>query len=690
MIYRHFGQAHTPIFVAIHTKRHMEINNILAKNRKRNEVLQGSFDPLTGDKADPCRELLEIPDFYLPRQYVPRQMLRVKLIGEIVRHGSIRKFIIAGLHRQYSKALHQRIAHEVTKIRTRYDFCFWAYVFVRIKNKLGGEDIPFRLNRPQRKLLSALETQRTAGLPIRLILLKARQWGGSTLVQMYMAWIQLLHKTNWNSIIVAHIKDTSSEIKGMYTKLLESYPAWMLDSPEAVKFVPFERSSNISIIPQTGCKVKLGTAEKPDSARGGDSSMAHMTEVAFWRKTEGKSPEEIIRSVCGGMATAPFTMQVYESTASGTGNFFHTEWERAKQGLSDKTPLFVSWFEIEMYQSPVANENAFARELWENRNHENGRYDWFLWQQGASLQNIAWYRQKRKEYGRHEDMMAEYPSDDIEAFQHSGQRVFDIYRIESLRRYCRPAAYTGEIHGKATKKQPALCGLHFESNTAGALKIWTQPESNIQVSDRYVAVVDVGGRSAKADYSVITVFDRYLMAYGGVPEIVAQWRGHTDHDRLAWKAAQIAYYYNKALLVIESNTYETENTDGEHTEYILDEIGSYYDNLYSRVPADQIAAGAPARWGFHTNISTKSMIIDKMVEIVRDELYIERDDEALNEARVYEKKPNGSYGAIDGRHDDILITRMIGLYICHTLPLPKEIKQISTVSKRNPVSEASM
>ena len=63
-----------------------------------------------------------------------------------------------------------------------------------------------------------LEEMREAEQPIRLILLKARQWGGSTLIQIYMAWIQLVHRRNWNSVICAHLKESAANIKGMYTK----------------------------------------------------------------------------------------------------------------------------------------------------------------------------------------------------------------------------------------------------------------------------------------------------------------------------------------------------------------------------------------------------------------------------------------------------------------------------------------
>lgn len=63
--------------------------------------------------------------------------------------------------------------------RAANDFAYWAATRGRIKNKHGGDDIPFRLNYAQRRLVDALEKMRKGGRPIRLILLKARQWGGS-------------------------------------------------------------------------------------------------------------------------------------------------------------------------------------------------------------------------------------------------------------------------------------------------------------------------------------------------------------------------------------------------------------------------------------------------------------------------------------------------------------------------------
>ena len=106
-------------------------------------------------------------------------------------------------------------ATEQDKARIQEDFEFWCARCVTIKDKMSGRNVPLVLNRPQRRLLSVMEEQRVAGSPVRVILLKARQWGGSTLVQMYLAWMQLVRHTGWNSLICGHLHATSKSIKRM-------------------------------------------------------------------------------------------------------------------------------------------------------------------------------------------------------------------------------------------------------------------------------------------------------------------------------------------------------------------------------------------------------------------------------------------------------------------------------------------
>lgn len=70
------------------------------------------------------------------------------------------------------------------------------------------------------------------------------------------------------------------------------------------------------------------------------------------------------------------------------------------------------------------------------------------------------------------------------------------------------------------------------------------------------------------------------------------------------------------------------------------------------------------------------MIISTLIKAVREASYVERDERCLDEYLDYEKKQNGAFGAIKGKHDDLLMTRAIGLHICYfEMELPKFIKR---------------
>jgi hypothetical protein len=190
-------------------------------------------------------------------------------------------------------------------------------------------------------------------------------------------------------------------------------------------------------------------------------------------------------------------------------------------------------------------------------------------------------------------------------------------------------------------------------------------------------VVDVAkGKTIHADYAVIVVFDRINMIDADRPSVVAQWYGHIDMDLLAWKAAQIARYYNDALLVIESNTLETNYTKGD-AEYILNTIRGVYDNLYARKQsAEDIKEGAPRKYGFHTNVATKPPIINLLKAVLREHLYTERDAGCLDEYATYIRTEKGGFEAMGGYHDDRLMTRAIGLHICFKeMDIPRIVKR---------------
>lgn len=692
------------------------IRSIIEENNRRNAEVYARFCPISGFGSVGERTEVHIEDFPIPTQHLPVEMMKVPLVKKLAKCGSIKAFLqkIGDAEAEDYEADRLKVIGQFVRIRCRFDFAFWAATFVYIKNKGGGEDVLFRLSRPQRRFVEKLEQLRKAGKPIRLVLLKARQWGGSTVSQLYMAWLQLVHKVGLNSLIIAHQGTGSDEIKDMFDRMIKNYPVEMLHkigeaySENEPKIVGVGKSGSIYRVPQRNCKIKIGTAERPDSCRGGDYNLVHLSEVGLWKATEGKKPEDIVRSACSGVLLRPYTMIVYESTANGTGNFFQKEYDDAKSGNSQFEAMFVSWFDIEQYSLPLDDAELFAQTLYANRENDNvqstreecGKYLWWLWEKGATLEAINWYIQERAKYTEHGLMAAEFPSDDVEAFVHSGARVFDKYKVEKLRPSCRPARYVGEVYADGDEGKAALRNIRFTADSQGLLQIWEMPEidDNEMVTERYLTVVDVGGRSSKADYSVVLVLDRLFMADGGKPTVVAQWYGHIDIDLLAWKAAQIAAFYDNSLLVIESNTLETHDrqreVDGDQSSFILNQIKDVYPNLYARKQSEEaIREGQPVNYGFHTNVSTKPMIISTLVKVLRENLYTERDNRCLDEYLCYEKKPNGAFGAIVGKHDDLLMTRAIGLHICFfEMDVPKFVPRVGrlTSTRKKAVSAATI
>ena len=691
------------------------IREILKENERRRAMVFAPFNPITGEGSIGERVAFTISDYPIPTQYLPVEMMDEPFVKKLSKAGSVDAFIRDALLLPVTDEARDKVVEEFIRIRQKHDYPFWAAMFAYIKRKGGGTDVLFRLNRPQRKLIGRLEKMRKAGKPIRLILLKARQWGGSTAIQIYMAWLQLVHEVGLNSLIIAHQGTGSDEIKDMFDRMIKSYPVEMLHelgdayAPNEPKMVGVGKSGNIFRVPQRNCKIKIGTAERPNSCRGGDYNLVHLSEVALWKETEGKKPEDIVRSACSGILLRPYTMIVYESTPNGVGNFFHKEYLAAKKGLSQFEAMFVAWFEIEQYELPFENEAEkyeFAKKLFANRRNEEiksdreepGTYLWRLWEKGATLEAIHWYVSERSKYTNHGDMASEYPSDDIEAFTYSGRKVFSSEDVEQFRPACRAPRWIGEIYGSADEGEKAIEGLRFKKEADGRLFMWHDVErSDIEeVTDRYLVVVDVcKGHTKNADFADILVIDRLAMIDGEPPEVAAEWHGHIDMDKLAWKATQIAAYYNNAILVIESNTLETNNTKGE-AEYILTLIHDVYGRqLYARKQsAEDIRQGLPKKYGFHTNPLTKKVVIYNLKVVVRERLYIEREEACLDEYLTYVETENNVFEAMEGYHDDRLMTRAIGMQVCyHEMELPRIVNKLRNINAgivQNPVSAATI
>ena len=700
--------------------------DIISENQKRESKKKAPYDQITGEGCNGDRIRIEIPDLPVPVQYIPKEMEDEPAVKKLIKYGSVYSL----LYHEFptgddATVLRDDFCLMFTELRAEYDFEFFAQTYPEIMDKVTAMPIPFSLNRGQRRVLATMEKQRKAGLPIRIILLKARQWGGSTLVQMYMLWIQCFHRRNWHSLVCAHLRDAAVRIRDMFDRAIKSMPPV---EGETLQLTGFGGTQNIKQIPERGCRVTVGTAQEPDSVRSDDVKMAHFSEAAFYPNTEGNNANTLITSIVGTVPRVPYSMIVIESTANGVGDFFHTEAEKAKKGEGAYEFVFVEWFLFDMYKTAFdgyyynhsgkrvkGGVEDFAKSL--NEYEKN-----LFWNhQDVTLEAINWYRSKKAEMPSESSMMQEYPSDDIEAFQTSGQNVFRPEDVEAMRKdTCHPEAVgylVSEVDPASArierKIKGILRGIKFvhdaeaeqavtssdpklrEAKLCNRIKVWKFPDTSLRISNRYAVIYDPStGVTSSADNGVILVIDRYWMMYGGKPEVVAEWVGHEDKDIAVWRAVQIAIWYNNALFVPETNTFDSEDgTREEQGEFIFDTIASVYTNVYSRTEPDKLKPGIPIRYGWHTNRSTKPMIVADYTAVLREKAYIERESEALDEARYYERKKNGSFGAKEGKRDDRLITRMIGCFVVYRMDLPKNLDE-KNIHKTNamisPVGESSI
>ncbi len=483
---------------------------------------------------------------------------------------------------------------------------------------------------------------------------------------MYFAYIQIIHRANWNSIICGHVRNTSATIRRMYRRMLDNYPADLWDGPGALTLKAASGSSSQQEMTGTGATIDIGSAMAPDALRGNDFALAHLSEVAFWSDTPARSAADLIRTISGSVALIPDSAIVMESTANGVGNFFHRAWLDAEAGRSAYKPIFVPWMEIDIYRKELSEpqREALASGL--------TAPEMALFSRGASLGQIAWRREKRREYQSERQMLAEFPASPTEAFVNTDCGVFDRGQVEALRPGCRPAPERGVLGGMALTGREALRSVAFRAEPEGPFEMWRRPEPSAQPG-RYVVTVDIGGRSPGADWSVIAVIDR--LGPSGLPEVVAQWRGHADHDIICWQAAAIGIYYGRALLVIESNSLESGGVAAasDASMYILGELRAVYPRLYVRQARERVGMTMESRPGFHTNRQTKVAAISALIAAVRERGYVERSAEALDEMLTYEVDRRGAYNARAGYHDDILMTRAIALYVISQTPPPAKL-----------------
>ena len=219
---------------------------------------------------------------------------------------------------------------EITRLRLRDDFPFYARNCLRVRSK-SGETQAFQLNKAQQFIHACIERQKAETGKVRAIVLKGRQQGVSTYAEGRLYW-KTTHRSGVRAFILTHEADSTSALFEMVERYHEL-------APDFVK--PMTGASNAKelIFSKLDSGYKVGTAGNKSVGRGTTIQYFHGSEVAYW-----PNAAEHAKGILQAVPDEDDTEIILESTANGVGNYFYQQWQRAEAGESPFQAIFVPWY----------------------------------------------------------------------------------------------------------------------------------------------------------------------------------------------------------------------------------------------------------------------------------------------------------------------------------------------------------
>ena len=410
-------------------------------------------------------------------------------------------------------------------LRLQVDFPYFCEKFIKIKNK-EAEIVPFILHKYQVRLWELMQRQEKAGKPVRVLVLKSRQLGFSTMMQAYLLWRTITNPYS-GCLTVAHDDKSSAQLFSKIEFAYENLPRELLSELEKAKNTAV-RGKKLTFGNPLNSEFHVDTAGNKNVGRSMTFQRAHLSEVAFWEDIE-----KVMYGLLAALGKRAGTECVLESTANGLGTYHYKLWVRACSGESMWEPFFCGWTE-DSYCSLAAPEDfeptPQERELAKKYKLSNDQLYWRrITIEDECGGDILLFRQ-------------EYPIEPDEAFIVSGNPYFGPAVIEKGMKSTKDPANWGEI--EPVNGKPTLVRGRDEGYDKDRCPwwIWKAPEPE----HAYVIGADIAGGTGK-DFSAAHILDLTTEEY------VATFKGKLDPDEFAYQLRWMGLTYNVALIAPEKN-----------------------------------------------------------------------------------------------------------------------------------------
>ena len=495
--------------------------------------------------------------------------------------------------------------------------------YVKIRNK-NSKIIALKLNEPQLKYYNIIKELKKQNKPVRIIILKARQMGFSTVTEAIF-FKETVTKANVNTAIVAHKEDSTTNLFNMSKLMYDELPEPMKPEKKKsnAKELVFDKDDGTGL----KSKIKCFTAGGKGVGRSDTINNLHLSELAFWQGDKKATLTGLLQAV----PNTPDTMIAIESTANGF-EYYKELWDDAVAGKNDFIPIFIGWNELQEYKMPYT-----GFELTKEEKELQKTY-------GLTLEQLTWRRWCiANNCGNDiEQFKQEYPINPEEAFISTGKCYFDkqniINRIQEVKDI-KPVK-----QGYFSYKYNGLKILEYEwiEDKEGPIKIYEDVEKGYP----YVLSGDTAGEGS--DYFTGHVLNN---TNGKQVAVIKQEFDEIEYTRQMYCLGK---YYNNALIGIEAN----------YTTYPIQELERLqYPKQYVREKEDTYTKKHDKAYGFKTTSITRPLILGELQTIMKELIELIVDVDTLKEGLTFIKNEKGRAEAQQGYHDDLIMGLAIAYYI---------------------------
>jgi hypothetical protein len=514
---------------------------------------------------------------------------------------------------------------------------FRNYYYIKDK---AGDIRPFtKLNPIQIKVLNLIKHLRDNNKPVRLLILKARQQGISTVIEADM--LDQVMERQIDALVIAHNKKLGRHI---FTITKRYYDHLELDKPH----MPVPNKWEMSFTGHDG-KIWVETANDLLAGTGRTAQYIHASESAKWQHGA-----DTAFSLVQGLSYEAGTTLIHECTAYGYDGLFQPLWENAWKccrvefdaeynptikirneiGWNRFIPIFNGWFDHPDYTLEFENEEqvkTFAGQLDEYEEHLRSSYQ-------VTFEQLNWRRFAIPHLCGNDlnKFKQDYPSTQLEAFQRSGHPRLNLEKLDSMPVEPGRRGFLRRDEGWDSR-------IKFVTDSNADLELWAPPRPGHKYTigvDIAEGIIDPDNPNSH-DQSVAIVLD---IDAGG--EQVATLSGQDlGPEHLPQMLKGLAEWYNMAWLVIETNS------TGEHVGI---EMKNIYPrrHLYHRNDFDPTLKKRSHMVGWRTHVGTRHIMIGRLANAVEEMAVVLKDEDTVNECSSLVKTSKGRVEAQKGSHDD--------------------------------------